>query len=292
MALPQDFELLDDYLANRLTGSEKEAFEAKMKADPELARELKFQQQLVEGIRSARAAELKTMLKNIPVSSIPTTQSSLFVKAGIGIIGAAVITVAVFYFNSKEESLPETPVLIQEPPSEEPVISRADDEPAEQTETTEQSSPSTQLKDKSEEQPVLAEPKTTPKTQATKPATPALDVYTPEESETTAPKMDAGEQVEIISKAFVTSSIVVETEKNDRKYSFHYMFRNKKLVLFGSFEENMYEILEFINGDRRTVFLYYQSNYYWLDLKQESPVPLTAIKDKTLLRKLKESRGN
>jgi hypothetical protein len=70
------------------------------------------------------------------------------------------------------------------------------------------------------------------------------------------------------------------------------MFKENKLLLFGMFEKNLYEILEFIGDDNRTVVLYYKSTYYLLDINKSEPTLLAPIKNKALLRKLKEYRGN
>ena len=60
----QQLEMMDDYLSNRLRADDKTAFEQQVQADPQLAQELSIQQNLVDGIRKARAVELKSMLKN------------------------------------------------------------------------------------------------------------------------------------------------------------------------------------------------------------------------------------
>jgi hypothetical protein len=118
-----------------------------------------------------------------------------------------------------------------------------------------------------------------------------LDLFTPEDEPTDDPVLQhEREQLAILEEAFVTSSIEVETEANNRKYNFHYLFRNGKLILYGSFEENLYEILEFIAKEKRTVFLYYKSNYYLLDVKKDTPTELVAIRDPKLIQKLKEHR--
>jgi hypothetical protein len=62
-------------------------------------------------------------------------------------------------------------------------------------------------------------------------------------------------------------------------------------VLYGSFEKNLYEILEFISEDDKTVVLYYKTNYYLLDVAKSVPTVLTPIRNRELLRKLKEHRG-
>ena len=50
MATEKDFELLDDYLANKLDPKAMADFERRMTTDSSLAQEVSFQTQLVEGI--------------------------------------------------------------------------------------------------------------------------------------------------------------------------------------------------------------------------------------------------
>ena len=76
-----------------------------------------------------------------------------------------------------------------------------------------------------------------------------------------------------------------------KKYIFHYVFRDSKLVLYGAFEKNLYEILEFIGDEKRTVVLYYKANYYLLDIAKVQPTKLTPIRDRRLLKKLQEHRS-
>ena len=89
-----------------------------------------------------------------------------------------------------------------------------------------------------------------------------------------------------------TPSIAVEVDSENKKYDFHYQFAQDKLVLYGPFEKNLYEIMEFISEDKRTVFLYYQDRFYFLKDDTEKLKPLGAIQDPALIKKLKEYRRN
>ena len=86
------------------------------------------------------------------------------------------------------------------------------------------------------------------------------------------------------------SKLEVTTEPKDKKHAFHYQFSQGKLILFGPFDENLYEILE-IHGEGHAVFLFYKENYYLLDEKETRITPLAYIRDAQLLKKLKEYRG-
>lgn len=284
MASEKDLELLENYLANRMNDQEKQAFEQKLEADPELKKELKFQQSLVEGIRQARVAELKAMLNNIPVTSLPGSQTALFTKVITSVVVVGLVSTAVYFMmkdSDKQAAVeqPEVAVLPEAVEVPEPLQQAEPEEKAEETTETGTNG----------EKPVAPEKKITEKQPASATdSRPKLDVYTPEEED--AVTQLEREQLAIIEDAFVTSSIEVETDASNKKYNFHYMFKSGKLILFGSFEENLYEILEFIAKDKRTVFLYYKSSYYLLDVTKNAPTELVAIRDQKLIRKLKEHR--
>ena len=113
-----NFELIDDYLANRLNEQDRKDFEHQLDGDPALKEEVDFQQQVVSGVRQARAIELKSMLNNIPVTGS-------FWSGGK--IAAAAVTVGLvatsLYFYQKEDEQLITPIEsvqqeISTPPSE------------------------------------------------------------------------------------------------------------------------------------------------------------------------------
>jgi len=166
----------------------------------------------------------------------------------------------------------------------EPIIEEV---PAPEEPTTDE--PSVPAEEKTEEKKLKNSSANTaaPTAEVTKPK---LDVYTPESDDESAALQKERDQVEFITKAFVTSSVEVEVESSHKKYNFHYIFKGGKLVLYGSFENNLYEILEFIAENKRTVFLYYKTSYYLLDEQVESPTPLVPIRDAKLIKKLKEQR--
>lgn len=286
MAVEKDFERLDDYLSNRLSGEDKLDFEKKLEADPELARELKIQQNFVEGIRKVRTAELKSMLNNIPVTGVQTGAESILTKTGTWIVVAGIVaTSAYFLFFDKNE--------VAEP-VQEPVTIEQEKVESTQPVTVEPVEPETApITEPAKDESVVETEKETTTTATPEVKQPVLDVYDPtKEAADEATLKHEREQLEIISKAFVTSSIVVETDHSNRKYTFHYMFKEGKLILYGAFEEHLYEILEFISGEKRTVVLFYKTNYYLLDIDKSTPTQLSPIRDQALLKKLKEYRGN
>ncbi|MFZ2904824.1 MAG: hypothetical protein WAZ98_01355 [Cyclobacteriaceae bacterium] len=291
MAVERDFELLDDYLSNRLSGEERSAFEKKLETDPELKQEVRFQQDLVEGLRKARMAELKSFLNNVPISPAPGGQSSMLLKTGSWVAVTGLVATALYFYWSRNEATEEivTPApVVTEQPERQPVV------PAEDESNTPTSDGISEGATKVEtKEPVKSSDNVTKPVVSAESKKREIKAYDPstEEPEGEVEKYER-EQFEIISKAFVTSSIEVETDNTDKKYSFHYVFKNGKLVLYGGFEKHLYEILEFISDDKRTVVLFYKSNYYLLDVNKSTPAVLSPIHDKKLLKKLQEYRGN
>jgi hypothetical protein len=116
-----------------------------------------------------------------------------------------------------------------------------------------------------------------------------LDIFDPTQEGETANK--ANPEAKISEAPLSKSSIVVEVDNSNKKFNFHYQFKNGKLYLFGTFEKNLYEIMEFFSGNKRTVFLFYKDNYYLLSEENDTIKPLAPINDPTLLQKLKDYRG-
>ena len=85
------------------------------------------------------------------------------------------------------------------------------------------------------------------------------------------------------------SSIEVDTDNTSKAYTFHYQFKNDKLLLYGPFDSSLYEILE-INGGSHTVFLFYRNSYYHLNELEKEITPLIMIRDFELLEKLEKFR--
>ena len=296
MASEKDFDILDEYAGNRLNPEDRAAFEKQLESDAELKNELSLQREIIEGVRTARKAELKKMLNDVPLSSIPSEGMSTALKIGLWVVAAGLVTSSVyFYFNREENTIAQPPVAneIKEESTENDVVT----EPAVTAE-------SNQDEQAAQEQPVQPQPKAsekqadntpTPKAsstekveeqQAVEPST--RDVFDPSQDAENAEQAAADENGPKIS---TKSSIAVVTEV-DKRYNFHYQFRDNKLFLYGSFEKNFYEIMEFFSNNKRTMFLYYKDNYYLLNDADEKVKPLAPINDAALLKKLRDYRGN
>ena len=305
MASEKDLELLDLYVSNRLTAADKAAFEQKLASDASLNNEFKLQQKMVERIRDARIRELKTMFNSVPASALEpsgtsiATQVTLWV-AVVGAIGAGVY----LYLRDSSEDQPiaqQKEVVTTTPNATEPQESDS------QEEAPKQESPlaSSEDKERTDTTTPAAAPSTGEKTEESaspqaqndaktgeEPKGPApLDIFDPTEENEGANEKATPESKTSESTPLHKSSIVVEVDNSNKKYNFHYQFKNGKLYLFGAFEKNLYEIMEFFSGNKRTVFLFYKDNYYLLSEENDTIKPLSAINDPNLLQKLKDYRG-
>jgi len=282
-----NFELIDDYLTNRLPEQDKVAFEKQVASDPSLKADLAMQKGILESVKKARAAELKAMLQKVLVGGGGSASISLrIMKMAAGVAGAALLIAALsYYFKDGHKGSPNMPSSLEDS------IRKVD--PSEFEPLEEPTAP-VELTEKKEEKKVEAVEKETSKKSLKKtPAQanqPKIDVVDPtkdmmmEETESTRVKNESG-------KTGVTSSrIAVDVLNNNKKFSFHYQFAKGKLVLYGSFDKSLYEILE-INGDNHAVFLFYKDQYFLLDEKEMKVTPLEPIKDAALVGKLKEYRG-
>jgi hypothetical protein len=280
-----NIELIDDYLMNRLSGEEKVAFEKQLETDSSLQSEVALQKAIVEGIKSARAAQLKEMLNNVPVGSAAVTTGKII--AGVAAVGAIAIA-AYFYTKSDEKTAAtEDVAVVTEVPKAKLTETKAE-VPATKKETVASpaSEPTANVISKEKRVPKTVDK---PVTAASTPAKPSIQATDPSEEMGGNATADAPKS-EGTKSLISTSRITVETDASDTRYSFHYQFRDGKLILFGKFDKGLYEILE-INGDTHSMFLYYKDGYYLLDEHQKKVTALEPIKDAALIRKLKEYRN-
>jgi hypothetical protein len=275
-----NFDLIDDYIANRLSESDRSMFEAGMNADPALKSEVETQSMIIEGIRKARAAELKAMLNKVPVGGAISLWGDWSVMKMAATIGVAGIIGTSLYFYVKDSN----EVINNVPKAEVPIDS---------------------LIPKATEEPVITEPNkeegaveketevTTPKTQRPKPrkiaaTTPKVVVEDPSSELLSGTKTT--DPTSVSTKAVISVATIQVERPANTKYTFHYQFTDKKLFLYGPFEGVLYEILE-VHGDNHALFLYFKDNFYHLDENKLEATDLTPIRDRALIQKLKEFRN-
>jgi hypothetical protein len=282
MATEREFELLDDYVANRLGVEEKSAFESKIQADPDLQREYQMQERMVKAIREARKAELKTMLNNVPVPPVGQGGTSVMAKLAMGTVVAGLVATGVYFYFDKQE---DTATPVEESASSTEMSAPAADTKSSNVSTPENSGnkdvagSATKSNDVNESSAGETSAK------------PEISVYDPTTEAGSADIEEPAAERRNTSRAGAPS-IAVQIDRANKNYDFNYQFQDGKLTLYGPFERNLYEIMEFFSDEKRTVFLYYKSNYYLLKDDNNQVQALVAITDPALIKKLKEYRGN
>jgi hypothetical protein len=275
-----NFELIDDYLTNRLGEAEKEAFERQLESDPALKADVDLQQQILEGVKKARVAELKSMLSRVPVNTGFTVDFSV-ARLAAGVIGAGMIGAAL-YFYLRPEDVPNLKDAAADLSKKSEQIQNKKEEPVQtETENTEVT-PAVKLEEKKAIK--SKEKETSGSSEVKQPKIEAIDP-SDEMTHENEPAIS-----EFTKGAVTVSHIAVETDTANKKYDFHYQFASGKLFLYGPFDKNLYEILE-INSQSHAVFLFYKDNYYILDERQIKVTPLEPIKDTSLIQKLREYRS-
>ena len=271
--------MIDDYLSNRLNEQDRTAFEHQLHGDPSLKEDVEFQRQVVEGVRQARAIELKHLLNNVPVSGI----SWIGGKTAASVIAAGLVAVSL-YIYFKEDIQPIAPKEaiqqeISEPTADnvvEPVITTVPGPNSNEN----ASASAERLKEK---------PAVMKENKASTPVTkPDIQVVDPS-SELTEARPESTANVAHDRSDISASKMEVMTGLSDKKHNFHYQFSQGRLMLYGPFDKSLYEILE-IHGESHAVFLFYKENYYLLDQRQEEIAELKYIRDTGLIKKLKEYR--
>lgn len=280
-----NFELIDDYLTDRLGEAEKEGFEKQLESDPALKADVDLQRHILKGIKSARATQLKSMLNNVPVGEGLTVQFSLARMAasliGVGIIGAAL------YFYLRPGEVPDLGNASADFAKKSEQLQKKQEQdafiPADEAEPIEESLPAEKDNDKPKVNDRNSNPPITPSENK-----PSINVADPTEELTESKNEPATSEHH--KGTISVSQIDVETDTANKRYTFHYQFASGKLFLYGPFDRNLYEILE-INSDRHTVFLFYKEDYYLLNERQIKITPLEPITDEALVKKLKEYRS-
>lgn len=277
----KNFELIDDFLTNRLGSQEKVSFEQQMNSDPALKADVELQKQIIESVKKARVAELKAMLNNVPISGGYT--SGITAAKFAAVVGTAALVGTALYFYLKPEELEKKSVIS--------ITKNEITTPVQQDE----SAPVIENKEIGKQTPIKPEvevKKQEVKKEVVKPSStnqPKIEVADPSDEFAENSSTDI---VELPNKnsGVTNSHIEVEMDSANKKYSFHYQFVQGKLWLYGAFDKGLYEILE-INGDKKSVFLFYKDNYYMLDEKQRKITSLEPIRDGLLLKKLRDYRN-
>ncbi len=276
----KNLEKVEAYFNNELSGSEKTDFLNEVESNTELKQEYNFQKEVVEGIKEARKAELKAMLDNVPIATTSTATSGLLkIIAG----GAATILLgtAVWYYVNSE-------AVVEKAPENEAAIAITENlENATQLETKEAVS---QPIEKQAPKKLITVETREHKVKNPQVITPNLPTSEDGIEAQAMTEEDLGIPEAIGNTSINISSKVNVEIKLKKKYNFHYQYSNKGIILYGNFEEDLFEILELNKEDGTELYLYYESNYYYVKDKSGEIIPLKPVIDKNLKLKLEGLR--
>lgn len=271
MADERDFELLDDYLTNRLSEQDRSAFEQRLQSDPDLQQEYALQKRVIQGIKDARVAQLKSMLNQVPVPS--AAGNAIASKVLFGTVVAIVIAAAALWFYRHEPSAPKQPQRQSEQKSTTP-----DQEPANTGKLPEKESLPSITQDAHVQESDRNQ--TSAGTEHSKPS------LAKRPDPVSGPAGNTTDRDEKAADA-VASVVIIDTNAG---YTYHYGFNNGNLTLYGPFEEGSYEIVTVETGAKSVVSLYHQEKYHVLDETAGEIRSLKPVTDSDLLGKLEKQR--
>ena len=291
---------IEKYLEGGMSGEEMKSFESSLLKDPALKAEFQLQKDIVSSLKEFRKAELKARLDQINVGSY-----SGGISTGLKIALTAALTASVglgIYYFSNEEPVVENTTIEQveekaEPEFEEPSI--AANTPAEKDETAEIIENKTDALQPSEEKDEnvtnelknLGEEEKSSEKEPINIVTPSvIDKFDDKAFDENIKEIEVPEnKLENKVDSEGVSAVEIETD-GDYKNTFHYKFYNSKLYLYGDFKNIPYEIIEFNTVSGKSLYLYYQGNFYYLELNQMEVTPLQKINEEQLIEELDSLR--
>ncbi|MFN8843286.1 MAG: hypothetical protein ACK5WV_06785 [Chryseotalea sp.] len=297
MITEKDIELIDHYLANKLSEVDKASFEKRLQNDAELSREFRLQKDIVNAIQKVRIAELKSVLNKVPITPAHSSQSTTIIKVSIGITTAIILTSLTYFlvFNPKS---------VTQPQAQKPSEKNSLEVDSTQTSVFEEEQPETNLAVQNKEvktqksdlatnntlqQKSNKEPKLATEIKEGKAVDPKIEVFDPnsdEIQEEEKPIINDKPEEDVFTKS---NTLRTEVIYKERKHNFHYQLIGDKLTLIGPFRKELYEVLEFFANDKRTAFLYFNKSYYSLTAT-ESEKELKPVMDSKLIERLEQYR--
>lgn len=281
-------ERIEAYFNNDLSETENQQLLQDVDSDPSLKTEFKFQQEVVDGIKTYRKQELIANLDKIQVASVG---QSVLIKTltAVGIATVVGIGGYMWYSNtSPEPSLPQNQEVVittqpesveEEPESTQDILASAAQEDGQKSQSEREKAilrkkPVEKAKDSEKEGPVI----------------PIPDVTEPDngQSEDSTNEISAPEAM---ASADVALSTRTDVEvKLSKKYKFHYQIKGGGLTLYGDFKEEPFEVLEIKTNEGIKTYLFYKDKFYSLKQDNEDINPLVLVADARLIKELQKRR--
>ncbi|QSE96852.1 anti-sigma factor [Fulvivirga lutea] len=279
-------ELINAYFDGELSEVDKETFIKRLNAEPDLKKEFDFHSDIIEGIKSARKAELKAKLDAVSVGAGGMSEGISVTKLVAIISGAALIATVSYFTLTKSENTQEilAPKEISEP-IENLLPANSEDETDNNLEES----------IAGKEKQVLDKTQSISKNASSQAEIRKPEIHKPTLVEPLEIEEESDEEVAPVSgleekPSIAPSSIDISVDDSKRKYDFHYQLKEGKLYLFGSFDKGLYEILEFNSSEGKILYLFYKGNYYDIKQNSEEIQELKEVNEPSLIKSLESVR--
>lgn len=284
---------LEAYFSGTMSETDRILFEGRVESNPELKAEFDRQNDIVEGLKAHRRAELKTRLNNISVE--PTLigtlmQGSMMKSLTYGLTAVMVATGGYFFYN--KEAAIEYHIEALNAKTEYSLNSALNTNTLAQLDYRFKGN--LQMLDYVEAAPVLKKRETVeelPK-QSIAFEVPEVAPSHEEAFDGMAVDFNAMDRIDQVSGISEVDKVNIQTISS-RKYNFHYRMEDNRLFLYGKFNESPYEIIEISTPGSKKLFFYYHGDFYQLRKNASSITPLSKIENRELIHELDEikSRG-
>jgi len=87
------------------------------------------------------------------------------------------------------------------------------------------------------------------------------------------------------------SQLEIEIISNKRKYPFHYQVIEGRLLLYGDFSEEPYELLEISINSEKELYLFFKDKYYEIEETASEATPLQPVTNKSIVRELEKLKN-
>lgn len=322
--------MIDAYLTGRLSPNDSARLMKNLEQDPALKEEFLLQKDLVHSLQAHRKQELKARLNKIEVGPGYSIPSAVGFKILTGVAVVALLGTGAYFAFTPEETetnsesitipaerqekeLTENLPLIPEATPDDESISLENSNEAEsisKEDETSEPSPAEDLdsssSEKQESNPVDVEniaPVSSAAEEASTPTAdvdvvkPDADVVKPEvisffddaDGLDLSPEADAPEDHLSKIRSINNQNIEVTT-RSDSRYTFHYMFFDNQLHIYGDFSKVPYEVLEVNTGMLTNYYLYHGGNYYELNPNQPKVSRLKELQNEDIIAELEITR--
>lgn len=282
--------LIERYLNDELSLSEKQAFEAEIQSNAELASEVSFQKLVINGIKKYRVSQLKSQLSAVDVSSGGLGNTGITMVTSFVVLAS--IVSGIYYFDMQAESDQKTEMawinsdqfIAEQPlPLEFPVdrISAIEKvaEPKKSTKLTEQSA--------SRMQKAIKKSDRKEKKSTIIAVVPQIHLGEEERLFDAVESEDSFTEISSNKQRAILNIALADGESKELKYK----YAEGHLSLYGDFSASPYEILEINNTKGKQIYLYHLDVYYQIEPVMEI-TPLIPMSDAKKIEELKLVQKN